>query len=278
MEVELFQEGRDCRLKKRVGDSAAVPELSEALRAGMTPVAAYRISQDMLWMDGKGSDGLGPCKSDNAMGTCGSTVRFSAFSMSRLGSSASSGGPATGIASDGASAGLAGPKVIAPVRPPLPPGPGASPPPVAATPAPRLTVLPTLPPLPTLPAWGTLPVGHLSGLITQPPLFTQPPQLPWPVISARTTTTARSSSTWPVAASSTSTSTRALVIAELGDSAWNGVHNEGKDEQKHGAHEVLLDAAALEERLAKRLNGRPLTSPRSIAFDCGAGITNWQYG
>jgi len=192
MEVELLQDGRDCRLKTQIGNYSGMAELTEALRAGMTPVASYWSSDDMLWMDGKGSDGLGPCKSDHTA-ACGTAVRFSAFSISPLGSGASS-SSTTGIRSN----------MIAPV-----PAPSV----VAATPAPALIVPPTLAPLPTIPAWGTLPVGSLPGLITQPPFVTQPPQLPWPVISAGTATTtlstlqvvgkvwsdrAGSRSTWPV--------------------------------------------------------------------------------
>jgi hypothetical protein len=84
MEVELTQGGKDCPLKVVVRDYEGLGELGDALRAGMTPVVSYWSSEDMLWMDGRGSDGQGPCGRDDAS-ACTDSVRFYGFCVSRIG-------------------------------------------------------------------------------------------------------------------------------------------------------------------------------------------------
>merc|ERR1740123_588809 len=83
MQVVLTQValgGRTCELPLRVGHYDAMDELSRALAAGMTPIVSYWSSKDMLWMDGRGQDGRGPCKEDTPS-ECGDTARFSNFSV-----------------------------------------------------------------------------------------------------------------------------------------------------------------------------------------------------
>jgi len=55
-------------------------EITEALKAGMTPTISYWSSNDMLWMDGLGKDGRGPCVKDN-MEACAAYTRLYGFSI-----------------------------------------------------------------------------------------------------------------------------------------------------------------------------------------------------
>lgn len=82
MEVELTQVGKDCPLKMRVADYKGMVELTMALWEGMTPVVSYWSSKNMLWMDGQGEDGLGPCQNDTAV--CGDFAKFYDFSVEDL--------------------------------------------------------------------------------------------------------------------------------------------------------------------------------------------------
>ena len=50
-----------CQLDIVVGGYSGAPELTEALRAGMTLVVSCWSSEDMLRVAGKGQDGQGPC-------------------------------------------------------------------------------------------------------------------------------------------------------------------------------------------------------------------------
>jgi len=97
MEVTLSQSGKSCPLSVRLGTYEGMAELSQALEAGMTPIVSYWAANDMLWMDGPGTDGQGPCTVDD-MDACGKSVKFYDFSVEEIGgarpASSSSGGAA----------------------------------------------------------------------------------------------------------------------------------------------------------------------------------------
>jgi len=80
MQVVLSQEGHSCPPSVSIGGYGGMPELSAALEAGMTPIVSYWSSDDMLWMDGKGSDNQGPCAVDQPQ-ACGDEARFWNFSI-----------------------------------------------------------------------------------------------------------------------------------------------------------------------------------------------------
>jgi hypothetical protein len=81
MEITLSQATRsDCKLKLAIDSYAGMAEMSKALAAGMTPVVNYWNSADMLWMDGKGADGQGPCGTDKP-DQCSNRTKFSNFSV-----------------------------------------------------------------------------------------------------------------------------------------------------------------------------------------------------
>jgi len=84
MTVTLSQEGHDCPLSLTIGNYNGMAEMSAALRAGMTPIVSYWNSEDMLWMDGAGQDGLGPCAEDVPAG-CGNLTSFYDFSIEDMG-------------------------------------------------------------------------------------------------------------------------------------------------------------------------------------------------
>lgn len=88
-EVELSQEGKHCPLRANITSylwgwpppqKNGWAELTETLKAGMTPVMSYWKSDAMLWMDGLGADGRGPCVQDNP-DECPAYVRFYNFSI-----------------------------------------------------------------------------------------------------------------------------------------------------------------------------------------------------
>merc|ERR1719225_2616437 len=84
MEITLSQVARgDCELKLAIHSYWGMPELTRALAAGMTPIVSYWNSADMLWMDGKGSDGQGPCARDSPE-SCGKRTKFSNFSVAAI--------------------------------------------------------------------------------------------------------------------------------------------------------------------------------------------------
>jgi len=83
MEVTLSQIGHSCSLAMRISNYPGMPELSRALRAGMTPIVSYWSADDMLWMDGEGADRAGVCHSDDAS-KCGDAVKMFNFSMESL--------------------------------------------------------------------------------------------------------------------------------------------------------------------------------------------------
>jgi hypothetical protein len=84
MEITLSQAAHsDCKLKLPIYSYHSMHELSQALAAGMTPIVSYWNSADMLWMDGKGQDGQGPCATDRP-DDCGKSTKFSNFSVSAI--------------------------------------------------------------------------------------------------------------------------------------------------------------------------------------------------
>jgi len=87
MTTQLSQAGKPCNLSISVGPSGywyggrdGMGELSEALRAGMTPIISYWSHDNMLWMDGRGADGRGPCDRDDPA-ACAASVKFYDFSL-----------------------------------------------------------------------------------------------------------------------------------------------------------------------------------------------------
>lgn len=84
MDVVLSQVGTSCTVSTNVGHGyGPLEEVSQALRKGMTPVISYWSSNDMLWLDGTGSDGLGGCAKDRK-DLCGESVRFYDFSITDI--------------------------------------------------------------------------------------------------------------------------------------------------------------------------------------------------
>jgi len=59
-------------------------DLTRALKDGMTPILSYWSSPDMLWLDGKGSDGRGPCWKDTPL-ACGKHISAWNFSVETIG-------------------------------------------------------------------------------------------------------------------------------------------------------------------------------------------------
>jgi len=84
MDIKLSQAARgDCTLKLSVAGYNGMLEMTQALKAGMTPIVSYWKSADMLWMDGKGADGQGPCATDSP-DECGKVAKFSNFSVETI--------------------------------------------------------------------------------------------------------------------------------------------------------------------------------------------------
>merc|ERR1719436_994144 len=50
----------------------------------MTPVLSYWSSDDLMWLDGKGADGNGPCASDTPA-KCLDSIKFYDFSIVDIG-------------------------------------------------------------------------------------------------------------------------------------------------------------------------------------------------
>jgi hypothetical protein len=84
MEITLSQTDRShCQLKVAIDQYDGMQDLTAALSAGMTPIASYWNSDDMLWMDGKGADGMGACATDSP-DDCAKTATFSKFSVENI--------------------------------------------------------------------------------------------------------------------------------------------------------------------------------------------------
>lgn len=75
--------GRSCQTSANITSYANIPEISRALAEGVTPVASYWSNKNMLWLDGLGADGDGPCARD-APDACGDFSRFSDFAVEDL--------------------------------------------------------------------------------------------------------------------------------------------------------------------------------------------------
>eukprot|EP00408_Alexandrium_pacificum_P042168 CAMPEP_0171237666 /NCGR_PEP_ID=MMETSP0790-20130122/43082_1 /TAXON_ID=2925 /ORGANISM="Alexandrium catenella, Strain OF101" /LENGTH=326 /DNA_ID=CAMNT_0011704021 /DNA_START=77 /DNA_END=1057 /DNA_ORIENTATION=+ len=94
MTTVLSQPGKPCNISISVGPHGywyggrdGIAELTRALRAGMTPIISYWSHENMLWMDGKGADGEGPCERDDPS-ACASSVKFYDFSFGSISSAA----------------------------------------------------------------------------------------------------------------------------------------------------------------------------------------------
>jgi len=90
LRTRLSQVGSPCELSAEIPTNTytfqgrqAVNELTQALHQGMTPIVSYWKAADMLWMDGRGSDGLGPCDVD-VPENCGAPVQFWGFVVESL--------------------------------------------------------------------------------------------------------------------------------------------------------------------------------------------------
>ena len=85
MNMVLEQEGRTLNFGVDSYDfnGNGMTELTASLMAGMTPTFSYWCASDMTWMDGAGSDGLGPsCYAPEDGSKCGDTVSFYDFEIS----------------------------------------------------------------------------------------------------------------------------------------------------------------------------------------------------
>jgi len=136
MKVTLTQTGKSCPLDIDLNSYTGMAEIHDALDKGMTPIISYWKSGDMLWMDGKGADGQGPCAADSQH--CGASVKFSGFKLEAM-----------------------------PGHPPLEPAPMPAAPPVVNPQPPVVSPVATLPPL--------VPVASTSRTHAQLPPVTQPP-------------------------------------------------------------------------------------------------------
>lgn len=82
MKVTLSQTGKSCPLTMTLDSYAQMGEIHKAVENGMTIVISYWKSDDMLWMDGKGSDNMGPCAVD--ADRCGDSVKFYNFKLEAM--------------------------------------------------------------------------------------------------------------------------------------------------------------------------------------------------
>jgi len=85
MQVGLSQSkkgGSSCEIGLNITSYAGMPEVTRALSAGMTLVVSYWRSDNMLWLDGRGADSMGPCAKDD--GQCGQGAKFFNFSIEKL--------------------------------------------------------------------------------------------------------------------------------------------------------------------------------------------------
>jgi len=83
VEVLLSQSGSRCSVGARIDEYSfrgrdGLSEVAAVLEAGVTPSMSYWSSKEMLWLDGSGIDGQGPCVQD-APQACAATTRFFDF-------------------------------------------------------------------------------------------------------------------------------------------------------------------------------------------------------
>jgi len=71
-------------LSLRVAQYPGMADLTRALQDGMTPILSYWSSPQMLWMDGKGPDGKGPCWKDTPS-ACGRHISMWNFTVEDIG-------------------------------------------------------------------------------------------------------------------------------------------------------------------------------------------------
>jgi len=84
--MTMIQTQGNCSLKasvekyRKLKHADPMAEITDMLKAGMTPTISYWSSNDMLWMDGLGKDGRGPCVKDT-MEACPAYTRLYGFSI-----------------------------------------------------------------------------------------------------------------------------------------------------------------------------------------------------
>mmetsp|Transcript_135710 Transcript_135710/g.343485 ORF Transcript_135710/g.343485 Transcript_135710/m.343485 type:complete len:417 (-) Transcript_135710:213-1463(-) len=90
MEVELAQYGKPCTLSLSITEydlpdgGSGMEEMTRAMSQGMTPVISYwGRGADMQWLDGIGSDHLGPCSTDTP-DQCSETALLVGLSLQRI--------------------------------------------------------------------------------------------------------------------------------------------------------------------------------------------------
>merc|ERR1719235_2637372 len=86
MHVTISQAG--CSIPLRIDEylfhtTDGMAKVSEAFQAGVTPVISYWSAKDMMWLDGPGLDGKGPCIKD-VPEACVDSVKFMDFSITDI--------------------------------------------------------------------------------------------------------------------------------------------------------------------------------------------------
>jgi len=87
VKLTLSQTKSSCNLTAQIdmyilGTRDGLSELSEAMEAGVTPVVTYWNDDSLLWMDGLGIDGSGPCVVD-APAACPRSMMLSNFAIAK---------------------------------------------------------------------------------------------------------------------------------------------------------------------------------------------------
>jgi len=152
MTVKLTQKDKDCPLSISLNKYEGMTEIQKALELGMTPVISYWKAKDMLWLDGKGSDGNGPCSTDSDH--CGDSVKFYNFKLEAMPGQP----PLPPTTSPPPSPSSVANILALPPILPLPQAPLATLPPVPMVPS--VEMLPTVPAVPTLAPLWSLPLDR----------------------------------------------------------------------------------------------------------------------